>query len=140
MRGWPHWVLAAGLSVRDSIKVCSKDPTPDGRGWGVGGAAMIVCKGLWDHRARTLDLSSDGVERHEGALLLPCLGRVCSWPFYKMETTGLSSGSKHRAGPQASSQTKSRPFAEGGGSDLPSAEKTCVGGGGGCHVPSLPWL
>lgn len=63
---------------------------------------------------------------HESALLFPCLGHVYSWPFYKMVTISFSLGNRYTAGLQKSSQTESRPFAEGAGTVLPPAGKMCL--------------
>ena len=113
-------------------------PTPDGRG--SGGWAVTFHKGLWDHRARTLDLSLDEAERHEGAPLLPCLGHVCSWPFYKMATTSLSSGSKHTAGLLKSSQTRAGHLLREAAVTLLQLRRCVAGGGGGGCQYAYPAL
>lgn len=100
-------------------------PTPDGRG--SGGWAVTFRKGLRDHRARTLDLSRDEVERHEGAPLLPLSGpRLQLALLQDGDHQPLIREQTHsRAAEELTDE--SRSFAEGGGSDPPPAEKMCRG-------------
>lgn len=137
MRGWLHWVLAAGpqcsrcyqseFQGTETKEASCSTTRPNTRWKGFWGWAVTFCKGLWDHRARTLDLSLDEVERHEGAPLLPLSGpRLQLALLQDGDHQPLIREQTHsRAAEELTDE--SRSFAEGGGSDPPPAEKMCRG-------------
>lgn len=63
-------------------------------GWGT----VTFCKVLWNHVVRTLDLSLDEVEGHEGALLLPCWAMSAIGPFTKWRPSASHQGGNTQQG------------------------------------------